>query len=148
MQSADHSQAFNQKLPRVIVQHVSLHGCGVTGLQRMTCICSQPPLPATFTVTEFRYSLCELTLKKSCAFVRGRTRQGRQAACGFVCVFLAIKHRVSMLLFSPEVWLSTGALCMYPEKAGVRWSISEAQPGTAAAPAPHTAQGYSHKTTH
>lgn len=53
-----------------------------------------------------------------------------------------------MLLFSPELRLPAGALCMYPEEAGVCRSISEAQPGAAQPPAPHTAQGYVHKTTH
>lgn len=53
-----------------------------------------------------------------------------------------------MLLFSPEIRLPAGALCMYPEEAGVCRSVSEAQPGTAQPPAPHTAQGYVHKTTH
>lgn len=59
-----------------------------------------------------------------------------------MCVFvfsLKLNIQMRMLLFSPELGLPAGALCMYPEEAGVRWSVSEAQPGAAQPPAPHTA---------
>lgn len=71
-----------------------------------------------------------------------------QCVCVCVCVFPAIKHRVRMLLFPPELRLPAGALCLHPEEAGVCRSSSEAQPGTAQPPAPRSAQGYVHKTTH
>lgn len=89
----------------------------------------------------------ELTVKTSVYLYESPSKR-RQKENVCVCVLPAIKHRVTMLLFPPELGLSAGALCMYPEKAGVCWSISEAQPGAAQPPAPHSAQGYVHKTTH
>lgn len=46
-----------------------------------------------------------------------------------------------MLSFSPELRCPVGAMCMYPEEAGVCRFISKAQPRAAQPPPPHNAKG-------
>lgn len=98
LQSADHSQALNQKLlTRVIIQHVCTHaGRGtrsqrIHGLSWQVFIRGKPVsrprpncvLPATYTITAFGFGLCEET-------VRGH-RGGRRQDEHMVFVFSAQK---------------------------------------------------------
>lgn len=57
-----------------------------------------------------------------------------------VCIFSTIRYRTHVVSFSPELRWPVGAMCMYPEEAGVCRFISKAQPH-AAQPPPHNAQG-------